>query len=88
MLGGSIPNYWLIIGALLFATILRFVSVIIMEGKPMMKNSNSLRPQRNPNANINSVTSVKKSISVSLETVWALIVGWSAGAISPTPLAL
>ena len=88
MLGGSIPYYWLIIGALLCATMLRFVSVNMMEGKPMMTSSNLPRKRYKVNANSNSVTNVKKSISVSLETVWALIVGWSAGATGPTPSAL
>ena len=39
------------------------------------------------NANLNSVTNVTRLISVSFETVGALIVGWSAGAVGPTPFA-
>lgn len=55
----------------------------------MKKNSKFFRRKAHSkmNANLNSVTNVTKLLSVSLETVWALIVGWSAGAAGPTPLA-
>ncbi len=55
----------------------------------MKKNSNSSRRKAHSkmNTNLNSVTNVTRLISVSFETVWALIVGWSAGAAGPTPLA-
>jgi hypothetical protein len=89
VLGGSIPAGWLIIGALFLATALRFASVYLMEGKPMITHSKSRVRKTQPlkNTNCNPVTNVMKFCSVSLETVWALIVGWSAGATGPAPLA-
>lgn len=55
----------------------------------MKKNSKFSRrkAKSKKNTNLNSVTNVTRLISVSFETVWALIVGLSAGAAGPTPLA-
>lgn len=39
------------------------------------------------NTNLNPVTNMKKLYAVSFETVWALIVSWSAGLAGPSPLA-
>ena len=52
----------------------------------MIKNSNSrrIKVRKDKNTNLYSVTNVKKFFSVSLETVWASIVGWSAGLASST----
>ncbi len=55
----------------------------------MVKSSKSRRTKvrKDKNSNLYSVTNVKKSCSVLLETVWASIVGWSAGLASSTSLA-
>jgi hypothetical protein len=88
VLGGSIPAGWLIIGVLLLALAFRFASVLLMGGKPMITRSKSKRTLRkNKNNSLYPVTNVRKFISVSFETVWTLIVGWSAGAAGPTPSA-
>ena len=89
MLGGSIPAGWLIVGALFLALALRYASVILMEGTPMITHSKSgaLVVPKMKNNNLNPVTDVKKLCSVSLETAWALIVGWSAGMAGPALLA-
>ena len=89
VLGGSIPAGWLIIGVLLLSIAFRFLSALILEGTAMKKNSKfSCRKAKNiKNPNLNSVTNVTRLISVSFETVWALIVGWSAGATGPAPFA-
>ena len=89
MLLGSNPAGWLIIGVLFsLALASRFASVLLMEEAPMIKNSNSRRTKvrKDKNTNLYSVTNVKKFFSVSLETVWASIVGWSAGLASSTSL--
>tara|TARA_B100000749_G_C18411617_1_gene459333 strand:- start:672 stop:1070 length:399 start_codon:yes stop_codon:yes gene_type:complete len=85
VLGGSNPTGWLIIGVLSFALVLRFVSVKFMEGLPMITRSKSRarKAQKVKNTNLNPVTNVMKLCSVSFETVWALIVGWSAGLADP-----
>jgi hypothetical protein len=89
VLGGSIPAGWLIVGVLLVALAFRFASVIFMEGMPMMTCSKSRAAKAHDvkNANLNPVTNVMKLCSVSFETAWALIVGWSAGVAGPAPLA-
>ena len=89
MLGGSIPAGWLIIGVLFLALMLRFASVKLMEEKPMITRSKSrvVKTHKNKNTNLNPATNVMKFCAVSLETVWALIVGWSAGAAGPAPSA-
>ncbi|MGW8192181.1 hypothetical protein [Sphingomonas hominis] len=89
VLGGSTPAGWLIVGALFLALALRFASVIFMEGLPMITRSKSRarKAHKVKNTNLNPVTNVMKLCSVSFETVWALIVGWSAGAAGPAPSA-
>lgn len=90
MLGGSIPAGWLIVGALFLALTLRYISVKLMEGKPMITRSTSRVAKTHKTKNnrrLNSVTDVMKLCSVSCETAWALIVGWSAGAAGPSPSA-
>lgn len=89
MLGGSIPAGLLIVGVLFLALALRFVSVKLMEGSPMITRSTSrvAKTLKTKNNRLNLVTDVKKLCSVSCETVWALIVGWSAGAAGPSPSA-
>jgi hypothetical protein len=89
VLGGSIPAGWLIIGVLLFALALRFMSALLLRELPMIKYLKNERVTsfKNKSANLSPVTNVMMICSVSLETVWALIVGWSAGAIGPAPLA-
>ncbi len=86
MLGGSIPAGLLIVGVLFLALALRFVSVKLVEGTPMITRSTS-RVAKTKNNRLNLVTDVKKLCSVSCETTWALIVGWSAGAAGPSPSA-
>lgn len=89
VLGGSIPAGWLIIGVLFLALALRYASVILMEGLPMITRSKSRarKAHKVKNTNLNPVTNVMKLCSVSFETVWALIVGWSAGVAGPAPSA-
>ena len=89
VLGGSNPAGWLIVGALFLALALRFASVIFMEGMPMITRSKSRahKAHKIKNTNLNPVTNVMKLCSVSFETVWALIVGWSAGVAGPAPSA-
>lgn len=89
MLGGSTPAGLLIVGVLFLALMLRFVSIKLMEGKPMITRSTSrvAKMHKKKNNRLNLVTDVMKLCSVSLETVWALIVGWSAGAAGPSPSA-
>lgn len=89
VLGGSIPAGWLIIGVLFLALALRFASVIFMEGMPMITRSKTrvAKTHKPKNTNLNPVTNVMKLCSVSFETVWALIVGWSAGMAGPAPSA-
>ena len=55
----------------------------------MVQSSNSRRTKvrKDKKSNLYSVTNVKKFCSVSFETVWASIVGWSAGLASSTSLA-
>jgi hypothetical protein len=89
VLGGSIPAGLLIVGVLFLALMLRFCSIKLMEGSPMITRSKSrvAKTPKTKNNRLNLVTDVKKLCSVSLETVWALIVGWSAGAAGPSPSA-
>lgn len=90
MLLGSNPAGWLTFGVLCFLALAsRFASVLLMEEAPMVKNSNSRRTKvrKDKKSNLYSVTNVKKFCSVSFETVWASIVGWSAGLASSTSLA-
>jgi hypothetical protein len=89
VLGGSIPAGWLIVGVLFLALALRFASVIFMEGMPMITRSTTrvAKTHKPKNTNLNPVTNVMKLCSVSFETVWALIVGWSAGMAGPAPSA-
>lgn len=89
MLGGSIPAGLLIVGALFLALTLRYLSVKLVEGKPMITRSTSrvAKTPKTKNNRLNSVTDVMKLCSVSCETAWALIVGWSAGAAGPSPSA-
>lgn len=56
----------------------------------MITDSKSRAPKARTmkNARLNPVTNMKKLYAVSLETVWALIVSWSAGLAGPSPLAL
>jgi len=55
----------------------------------MIKLSNSprVKARKDKKTNLYSVTNVKKLFAVSFETVWALIVGWSAGLASSASLA-
>ena len=55
----------------------------------MIKRSKSraVEARKTQNTNLNPVSNVMKLCSVSFETVWALIVGWSAGVTGPAPSA-
>src|SRR3546814_20252281 len=61
------------------ALALRYASVIFMEGLPMITRSKSSarKAHKVKNTNLNPVTNVMKLCSISLDTVWTLIVGWS-----------
>ncbi|WP_267388400.1 hypothetical protein [Sphingomonas sp. GC_Shp_3] len=89
VLGGATPAGWLIIGVLFLALALRFASVLFVEGLPMITRSKSRarKTHKVKNTNLNPVTNVMKLCSVCFETVWALIVGWSAGAAGLAPSA-
>jgi len=71
---------------------LRYASVLLMMEVPLNKNTKQsrrkLQKQMSSSAILNPVNSVVMILSVLLEPVWAFGVSWSAGAISPTPLAL
>lgn len=55
----------------------------------MITNSKSRvrKAQTQKERHLNPVTNMKKLVAVSFETVWALIVSWSAGLAGPSPLA-
>ncbi len=91
--GSSTLAGWLTFGALLLILgLLRYASTLLMmeatmntETKQSRRNSHK---QRSSQAILNPVNSVVMYLSVSLETIWAFGVSWSAGATSPAPSTL